>query len=164
MLSTVLWNGLKGLLRGLGETDSWKNSKISWHCPCESIAEVRSICQLLLLFKYWRGMSDPGLLASGSIFVTPVMANEWEEFSSDQWWDLATVLGSIPASSDRAESKGPQMKQCWIKYMKRKRRIFLIFIHGTSSQFIALLPRPKKTREAYITCLICASHLRIDFI
>ncbi len=29
-------NGLNGLIRGLGETDSWKNQKqkISWHCPC----------------------------------------------------------------------------------------------------------------------------------
>ncbi len=28
-------NGPNGILRGLGETDSWKNwkSKISWHCP-----------------------------------------------------------------------------------------------------------------------------------
>ncbi len=28
-------NGSNGILRGLGETDSWKNqkSKISWHCP-----------------------------------------------------------------------------------------------------------------------------------
>jgi hypothetical protein len=117
-ISAIIWNGLKGILRGLEETDLWKNltSKISWHCPFKSIAEVTSICQLLLLFKYWRGMSDPGL-PSGSIIVTTVMANEWEEFSSDQWWDLAIVLGSIPASSDTAESK---MKQCWIKYMKIK--------------------------------------------
>ncbi len=48
-------------------------------------------------------------------------------------WDLAewlerltanavvgTVLGSIPASSDTVESVGPQMKQCWISYIKRK--------------------------------------------
>ncbi len=29
-----IWNGPYGILRGLGETDSWKNqkSKISWHC------------------------------------------------------------------------------------------------------------------------------------
>ncbi len=26
---------------------------------------------------------------------------------------VATVLGPIPASSDLAESEGPQMKQCW---------------------------------------------------
>ncbi len=28
-------NGLNGMLRGLGETDSWnkQKSKISWHCP-----------------------------------------------------------------------------------------------------------------------------------
>ncbi len=30
---------------------------------------------------------------------------------------VATVLGSIPASSDTLESKGRQMKQCWIKYL-----------------------------------------------
>ncbi len=30
-----IWNGLNGILRCLGETDSWKNQnlKISWHCP-----------------------------------------------------------------------------------------------------------------------------------
>ncbi len=30
-----IWNGLKGILRGWGETDSWKEpeAKISWHCP-----------------------------------------------------------------------------------------------------------------------------------
>ncbi len=31
-------NGCNGILRGLGEADSWKNlkSKISWHCPFHS--------------------------------------------------------------------------------------------------------------------------------
>jgi hypothetical protein len=33
---------------------------------------------------------------------------------------VATVLGSIPASSDTMESERRQMKQCWIKYIKRK--------------------------------------------
>jgi hypothetical protein len=31
---------------------------------------------------------------------------------------VATVLGLIPASSDKVESEGRQMKQCWIKYWK----------------------------------------------
>jgi hypothetical protein len=33
---------------------------------------------------------------------------------------VATVLGSIPASFDTVESKGRQMKQCWIKYTEKK--------------------------------------------
>ncbi len=33
---------------------------------------------------------------------------------------VATVLGSIPASSDTVESEWRQMKQCWIKYIKIK--------------------------------------------
>ncbi len=33
---------------------------------------------------------------------------------------VATVLGSIPASSDTVESEGRQMKQWWIPYIKRK--------------------------------------------
>jgi hypothetical protein len=55
------------------------------------------------------------------------------------WWDLAkwlerltakcrsrhspvaTVLGSIPASSDTVESEGRQMKQYWISYIKNKK-------------------------------------------
>jgi hypothetical protein len=35
---------------------------------------------------------------------------------------VATVLDSIPASSDTVESDGRQMKQCWIKYIVRKNR------------------------------------------
>ncbi len=34
---------------------------------------------------------------------------------------VATVLGSIPASSDTVESEGRQMKQCWISYIKKKK-------------------------------------------
>ncbi len=33
---------------------------------------------------------------------------------------VATVMGSISASSDTVESEGRQMKQCWISYIKRK--------------------------------------------
>ncbi len=29
-----------------------------------------------------------------------------------------TVLGSIPASSQKVKSEGRQIKQCWIKYIK----------------------------------------------
>ncbi len=31
--------------------------------------------------------------------------------------EVATVLGSIPTSSDKVESEGRQMKQCWIQYI-----------------------------------------------
>ncbi len=31
---------------------------------------------------------------------------------------VATVMGSIPASSDTVESEGRQIKQCWISYIK----------------------------------------------
>ncbi len=37
---------------------------------------------------------------------------------------VATVLGSIPASSDTVESEGRQMKQCWITYTERKTKKF----------------------------------------
>ncbi len=33
---------------------------------------------------------------------------------------LATVLGSIPASSDTGESERRPMNQCWIKYKHKK--------------------------------------------
>ncbi len=33
---------------------------------------------------------------------------------------VATVLDSIPASSDSVKSEGRQMKQCWIMYIKTK--------------------------------------------
>ncbi len=32
---------------------------------------------------------------------------------------VATVLGSIPESSDTVESEGQQMKQCGMKYIKK---------------------------------------------
>ncbi len=34
---------------------------------------------------------------------------------------VATVLGSIPASVGTVESEGRPMKQCWIKYEKKKK-------------------------------------------
>ncbi len=35
---------------------------------------------------------------------------------------VATVLSSIPASSDTVESEGRQMKQCWIEYIKKVKK------------------------------------------
>ncbi len=40
---------------------------------------------------------------------------EWLELLT-AYAEGATVLGSIPASSDTLGSEGPHMKQCWIKY------------------------------------------------
>ncbi len=40
--------------------------------------------------------------------------------ASDCQCQIATVLGSIPASSDTVKSEGRQIKQCWIQYMKKK--------------------------------------------
>ncbi len=37
--------------------------------------------------------------------------------------EVATVLGSIPASSDTVESEGRQMNQCWIQYVHRNIKI-----------------------------------------
>ncbi len=34
--------------------------------------------------------------------------------------EVATVLGSIPASSDSVESEGRQMKKCWLQYIEKK--------------------------------------------
>jgi hypothetical protein len=36
---------------------------------------------------------------------------------------VATVLGSIPASSDTVESEWRQMKQCWIKYIQNQGKL-----------------------------------------
>jgi hypothetical protein len=33
--------------------------------------------------------------------------------------EVATVLGSISASSDTVESEGRRMKQCWIQYIEK---------------------------------------------
>jgi hypothetical protein len=42
--------------------------------------------------------------------------------------EVATVLGSIPASSDTVESDTRQMKHCWIQY------IFFFFWYGFLKQ------------------------------
>ncbi len=41
--------------------------------------------------------------------------------SDSQCRIVATVLGSISASSDTVESEGRQMKQCWISYIKKEK-------------------------------------------
>jgi hypothetical protein len=60
------------------------------------------------------------------------------------WWlervtanaEVATVLGSIPTSSDTVESEGRQMKQCWIQYMERKKiQHFFEFISKKNQDF-----------------------------
>jgi hypothetical protein len=57
-----------------------------------------------------------------------ISRNKWEGKKWDlaEWLErltanavVATVLGSIPASSDTVESEGRQMKQCWISYIKK---------------------------------------------
>ncbi len=35
--------------------------------------------------------------------------------------EVATVVSSIPASSDTVESEGRQMKQCWIQNIEKKK-------------------------------------------
>ncbi len=54
---------------------------------------------------------------------------------------VATVLGSIPASSDTVESEGRQMKQCWISYIDGKNIIacLLQYIRYTSTRIYNIL-------------------------
>ncbi len=61
---------------------------------------------------------------------------------------VATVLGSIPASSDTVESEGRQMKQCWISYIKRKIQKnppsnYLLISLIISSVSSCMMPAPK---------------------
>ncbi len=48
---------------------------------------------------------------------------------------VATVLGSIPASSDTMESEGRQMKQWWLEYIK-KENSFKKYIFFLSALFL----------------------------
>ncbi len=73
------------------------------------------------------------------------------EWDLSQWgWDLAhclerlttsakvaTVLGSIPASSYTVKSEGRQMKPCWNKV--HKKYMYKLFIYVTSSDQYSLL-------------------------
>ncbi len=35
-----IWNDFSVIFRDLGEDDSWKKKKISWHCPFKSLRAV----------------------------------------------------------------------------------------------------------------------------
>jgi hypothetical protein len=78
--------------------------------------------------------------------------------------EVATVLCSIPASSEIGESEGRQMKQCWIKYiknlhkipasfkkyLKRELRTNIIF----TNLYFNLQNLPEKTKlSCYVLCL-----------
>ncbi len=53
---------------------------------------------------------------------------------------VATVLGSIPESSETLESEGRQMKQCWIKYFKIPQKTSLARLNPLCSNSRVLLP------------------------
>jgi hypothetical protein len=44
--------------------------------------------------------------------------------ASDVNTEVATVLGSDPASSDTVEFEGRQIKQCWIQYIEKIQEAF----------------------------------------
>ncbi len=59
----------------------------------------------------------------------------WSGWDLAEWLErltakakVATILGSIPSSSDTVESKGRQTKQCWIQYIEKKLVFYWIFI------------------------------------
>ncbi len=68
------------------------------------------------------------------------MRPSWVVRASD--CQVATVLGSNPASSDTVKSEGRQMKQCWIKY-------------GT-----CLKIKSKKFKKAQESCLIFLDYFK----
>jgi hypothetical protein len=54
---------------------------------------------------------------------------EWdlaERLVSDCHAEVATVLGSIPESSDSTESEGQLMMKYWITYIKRKKFKYIL--------------------------------------
>jgi len=57
--------------------------------------------------------------------------------------EVATVPGSIPASTDTMESEGRQMKQSWIQYIWKKIALSLLFDDATSR---------KTTQEYRMAC------------
>ncbi len=63
--------------------------------------------------------------------------------------DVATLLSSIPASSDIGESEGRQTKKCWITYLKTKNTY-------------RLKPMPSNSICKCESCLQFSSFLRIE--
>ncbi len=66
------------------------------------------------------------------IFTSGLDLAKWlERLTADA--DAATVLGSIPASSDAVESEGRQMKQCWMQYIEENLKNPPVHFHKTYS-------------------------------
>ncbi len=70
-----------------------------------------AITYKILIVRCW-------VLIELSVWNFNDLAKCWERLAVNA--KVATVLGSIPASSDTVESEGWQMKQCWITYIKIK--------------------------------------------
>ncbi len=58
---------------------------------------------------------------------------------------VATVLGSIAASSDTVESEGRQMKQCWIQYIKKN--LHLTFTVSITPRIFAKFKEEKRIQK-----------------
>ncbi len=71
---------------------------------------------------------------------------------------VATVLGSIPASSDTVESEGRQMKQCWMSYIKKVQKITLaifswLFLLCLALRYIFVVFSPALPEPDLLLCL-----------
>ncbi len=56
-----------------------------------------------------------------SVLVLPLFASYEQKYLFIANAEVATVLGSIPASSGTVESEGRQIKHCWIKNIKKQK-------------------------------------------
>jgi hypothetical protein len=123
-----------------------KAAILDWECKIK--ISGKKTLQGMGLLRFRRGPPQQGLLPPLHIQLYSWLKEDLLH-SSTQWpsirgshpgdlaecgWDLAewlehltasaivaTVLNSIPASSDTVESEGRQIKQCWISYIKRKK-------------------------------------------
>ncbi len=86
---------------------------------------------LLKIFKFFVNRLTSFSVRYSYLFKNRIIFNL---VKSTGKWDLAewlerlianvkVVLGSIPALFDTMESEGRQMKQCWIKYIKKIQKI-----------------------------------------
>ncbi len=119
-------NGPNGILRGLGETESWKNqkSKISWHCPFKAsrAPRLRKTPRTWNVPKHgeWKGAMAPILGASNLSklhlfsWISQNFHDCWPFYQSNIFLLLFLSFSYFAALSLFSRKKATAAQHCWV--------------------------------------------------
>ncbi len=113
------------------------------------------------LKRFWVGLAlywnpTPFLPRTSEKFNISLCLFFWlpmRNWSSEDWLCIICHTFSIPASSDTVESEGRQMKQCWMKYIKKQKFLFTLFqsdFHRVSFNALGFLLRQNLTPRSIL--------------